>query len=451
MPLQIDPNDDPREPALRAPQQPSPPTHFPFHDHNPWRDMAPHPEEGNINHVSFSSPQGLHIQRTFVVQSGGPRAGQRLGAPVGDSNALVGTILQAAFRGIEQGAPPPQRHGHDLPPRSTFPHPQFGSPASVRTYSPNSPPDRFRANWPRNATSAGRFVEETGSRRFTPPHPGPQAPVPEAYLAFEAMVHAVMPDMHVQGPPNRNVNRGPGMPPFGLREILNQFFPLNPDAINNQEDFDRLMGQFMEASQGNDGPEPASDEAIAALPKRKIDWSMMGSDGTAECSVCIESVKMGEEVTVLPCQHWFHEQCVSMWLKSHDTCPHCRKGITPAEGQSGVPRSPGQVPRTDTSQSTQSPHGNGPGDPFTQPGMEQPYIPGGYTEYPEPQAFVQPPTPPAANMQPPPQHPDISRYSSRHSAAGSRGQSEGSRSSNNGNGGVTGWLRNLRGGGRNQD
>ena len=60
---------------------------------------------------------------------------------------------------------------------------------------------------------------------------------------------------------------------------------------------------------------------------------MMGNDGTAECSICMDNVEVGSTVTELPCKHWFHGDCVVSWLKEHDTCPHCRKPISDPEDQ----------------------------------------------------------------------------------------------------------------------
>ena len=129
--------------------------------------------------------------------------------------------------------------------------------------------------------------------------------------------------------------RGPGGQatfPGGIFEMIP--FLLDPrnarsgDAVFSQEALDRVMSQLMEQNQTN-GPPPAPQEIIDQLPKREVDAEMLGSDGKAECSICMDNVEIGTEVTVLPCQHWFHFECIESWLKEHDTCPHCRKPITP--------------------------------------------------------------------------------------------------------------------------
>lgn len=152
---------------------------------------------------------------------------------------------------------------------------------------------------------------------------------------------------------NQNGNQpGPGgLPPnFPFHsifaQILNPANAANGDAVYTEEALDRVISQFMEQANGSTAPGPASAEAIQGLPKKEVDKSMMGSDGKAECSVCMDSVEIGDEVTVLPCSHWFHGDCVGAWLKEHDTCPHCRQGIMPKESggrQTNAPRGSGQA------------------------------------------------------------------------------------------------------------
>lgn len=115
-------------------------------------------------------------------------------------------------------------------------------------------------------------------------------------------------------------------------DLLNQIF--NPgngrhgDMVFSQDAFDRVMSQLMEQNNGSNAPPPASEEAIRSLEKKKVDKEMLGAEGNAECSICMDDVVLNQEVTVLPCKHWFHGDCVTAWLKEHDTCPHCRNPIS---------------------------------------------------------------------------------------------------------------------------
>lgn len=45
------------------------------------------------------------------------------------------------------------------------------------------------------------------------------------------------------------------------------------------------------------------------------------------CSICIEGLSTGEEFVLTPCQHIFHDHCLSRWLENSRTCPSCRKDI----------------------------------------------------------------------------------------------------------------------------
>jgi hypothetical protein len=130
-----------------------------------------------------------------------------------------------------------------------------------------------------------------------------------------------------------------------LTEILNMF--VNPsgrhgDAVHSQEALDQIITQLMEANPQSNAAPPASDAALRNLPRKTVDDAMLQAEGgAAECTICIDSLNKGDTVLVLPCKHWFHEACVTMWLKEHNTCPICRTpmesrgGHSPAQGGTG--------------------------------------------------------------------------------------------------------------------
>ena len=51
---------------------------------------------------------------------------------------------------------------------------------------------------------------------------------------------------------------------------------------------------------------------------------MKGYKEIAECSVCKEEFKKNDKVYKLPCDHLFHPDCITPWLKQHNSCPTCR-------------------------------------------------------------------------------------------------------------------------------
>ncbi|RMZ83289.1 hypothetical protein DV738_g1253, partial [Chaetothyriales sp. CBS 135597] len=259
----------------------------PFHDHNPWADI-PDPEEESITPDDFNSgpgrPRGFTFTtRTFRIPGG-----------------------QATFTSASG-------HGPSLFP---FQHPVFAG-----------------------ATPLG---VNNGGARFSPDGNGPPAPA-EMQDLFSAIFNTmqtggIFGDRPLAGmggfTAGSGTRNGGGLPnPFDLLSAM--FSPTGRygDAVFSQEALDRIIEQLAEQNQGSSAPGPASEQAIRSLGTRKVTEEMMGSDGTAECSICMDDVEVGSTVTELPCKHWFHGDCVIAWLKEHDTCPHCRKPITnPAGG-----------------------------------------------------------------------------------------------------------------------
>jgi E3 ubiquitin-protein ligase RNF115/126 len=148
------------------------------------------------------------------------------------------------------------------------------------------------------------------------------------------------------------------------------------DFVYSQEGLDRIVSQLMEQTASSNAPGPAPPSDIENLPRKKVDEEMLGAEHKAECSICMDEVNIGEEVTVLPCKHWFHHQCVSAWLGEHDTCPHCRKSISKGQAeQASNPTSGAQTSSgAQASGSRQMPgafdvSGSGTShDPYTVPG-----------------------------------------------------------------------------------
>ncbi|KAM9180459.1 E3 ubiquitin-protein ligase Praja-1 isoform 3-T3 [Dugong dugon] len=69
---------------------------------------------------------------------------------------------------------------------------------------------------------------------------------------------------------------------------------------------------------------PASRESINSLPEILVteDHSAVGQEMC--CPICCSEYVKGEVATELPCHHYFHKPCVSIWLQKSGTCPVCR-------------------------------------------------------------------------------------------------------------------------------
>ena len=116
------------------------------------------------------------------------------------------------------------------------------------------------------------------------------------------------------------------------------------DYVFTDEAFDQFMTNAMEQNQSGNAPGPATQQAIDALPVRQLNAEDVGEGGQQPCAICTEDKRPGDEVMELPCHHWFCAECVKPWLKQHDTCPSCRSGIMPADGERTTARRPDQEP-----------------------------------------------------------------------------------------------------------
>lgn len=59
---------------------------------------------------------------------------------------------------------------------------------------------------------------------------------------------------------------------------------------------------------------------------RKEEGEKGTQGGNAECAVCLEDFRSGEQCRLIPvCSHAFHVQCADAWLSKRSSCPICRR------------------------------------------------------------------------------------------------------------------------------
>ncbi|KAM9700799.1 E3 ubiquitin-protein ligase Praja-2-like [Dama dama] len=75
---------------------------------------------------------------------------------------------------------------------------------------------------------------------------------------------------------------------------------------------------------------PASKESIDGLPETLVleDHTAIGQEQC--CPICCSEYIKDDIATELPCHHFFHKPCVSIWLQKSGTCPVCRQHFPPA-------------------------------------------------------------------------------------------------------------------------
>lgn len=87
---------------------------------------------------------------------------------------------------------------------------------------------------------------------------------------------------------------------------------------------------------------PASKESIDGLPETLVleDHTAIGQEQC--CPICCSEYIKDDIATELPCHHFFHKPCVSIWLQKSGTCPVCRRHFPPAvvEASAAPPSEP---------------------------------------------------------------------------------------------------------------
>ncbi|KAK1829180.1 hypothetical protein QBC39DRAFT_137705 [Podospora conica] len=339
---------DPREtfefPALNIFGSRSPPP-------RPTADGDSDPDEMDIDSFSRDTP-GYP----------GPRRPRR--QPRVNSEDIMSRFTDMLMNDLGGARPPNRTHSPLFPPGAQRTHsplfptgapredPQADAQASV-----HAPPDNMNPFWGFPPPGAPGTVQRTtirsgpsGSTTFTivSSSSGPGGSGANFASPFPALFGQLMGASfgeHANRAGGAGPAAGAGPRPMGpglegglqalLASLLNPQNAVHGDAVYSQEALDRIITSLMEANPQSNAAPPATDDAIGRLEKKKVDEQMLGAEGKAECTICMDDLSKGDEVTVLPCSHWFHGECVTLWLKQHNTCPICRAAIEQRNGQAG--------------------------------------------------------------------------------------------------------------------
>ena len=93
-----------------------------------------------------------------------------------------------------------------------------------------------------------------------------------------------------------------------LELIMLELENIPQDSFSGEDDYTRISDR------------PVSKEQIEALPHVK-------AVDEGSCCICLDEIKLEEDLTILPCTHKYHSTCVDNWFLIKPLCPICKTRI----------------------------------------------------------------------------------------------------------------------------
>lgn len=94
-------------------------------------------------------------------------------------------------------------------------------------------------------------------------------------------------------------------------------------------------------SEQNNIPDTSAEQRNALINQLPTDFYKNTDASHTDCSICLSEFCEEDCVRILKCTHYFHEQCINLWLQDNDTCPLCRINVIADEEKSSEsPESP---------------------------------------------------------------------------------------------------------------
>lgn len=90
--------------------------------------------------------------------------------------------------------------------------------------------------------------------------------------------------------------------------------------------FSTLMN-IIENNNNDDNNETEETEVLTEEEFNRLEKSNV-TEVDMECSICIETFTMGQPAIKLPCNHFFHHNCIKVHLTTYNNkCPLCRGNV----------------------------------------------------------------------------------------------------------------------------
>jgi hypothetical protein len=112
---------------------------------------------------------------------------------------------------------------------------------------------------------------------------------------------------------------------------------LRPPSAVNRQIFHRIHGAFARAERRlmttpDERPQNITPMPISGDPSSSMHGLLPQTKAPIEfkCSICLESIKKGDDQQILNCGHKFCAGCINQWLRTNTgnaSCPTCRTPV----------------------------------------------------------------------------------------------------------------------------